>query len=206
MLQRLGVIMRYTGLRADQALNIKRRDIDLENARLTVTAGKSRAEKAEQRTIPISRHLVNELTSWIGPYRPGDWLFPARGKVGAESRAPVEPGFFTLAWEAATAAGQAREIAWKPESREHARPEHAFRAAFQAHMRALGIMDEVIDALVGHHGRSTRGKHYAGNETLWERMEDAVKLLPAIDWGSAQDGKVVQLRARRKAPLVKQAS
>ena len=74
------------------------------------------------------------------------------------------------------------------------RPEHAFRAGFQAFLSRNRIDEEVIDAIVGHLVRSVRSRHYAGAESLWERMVEAMELLPPIEWRGQSDAKVVQLR------------
>lgn len=67
------------------------------------------------------------------------------------------------------------------------RPEHAFRPSFQAALRLASIHDKVIDALVGHRGRGTRSGHYAGHETLFPLMREAVDGLGAIDWEGPRD-------------------
>jgi hypothetical protein len=71
---------------------------------------------------------------------------------------------------------------WAPDSRKHARPDHAFRAAYQAALAGAGVRDEVIDALVGHAG-GLRARHYVGAaEGRTAAMRAAVDLLPAVDW------------------------
>lgn len=46
-----------------------------------------------------------------------------------------------------------------PINRDKARPDHAFRAAFQSNLHEQGVSDNVNDWLVGHAPASTRGKH-----------------------------------------------
>ena len=82
---------------------------------------------------------------------------------------------------------------------ELARPDHGFRAALQEHLVEKGIRDEVIDALVGHVGKSTRSRHYSGPAALFQAVREVVDALPAIDWkGKAAEGEqpdnVVQMR------------
>ena len=48
---------------------------------------------------------------------------------------------------------------WMPINRDKARPDHAFRAAFQSNLHEQGVSDNVNDWLVGHAPASTRGKH-----------------------------------------------
>ena len=198
--RRVGVLLRFTGLRISQVLALRRDDIALEAMSLTVRIGKSRQEEAEQRTIPISRHLVAEIARWVAPRAPGSYLFPAWGSHKQHERHAArknEP--FHQAWASATKSGEARRAVWAPPNRRIARPQHAFRAGFQAFMRSQGIGEEVIDALVGHHGRSLRARHYAGTDSLWERMVEAMALLPVIDWRGPvgeQGSNVVELQAR----------
>ncbi|MEQ1501961.1 MAG: tyrosine-type recombinase/integrase [Myxococcota bacterium] len=180
--RRIGAFLRFTGLRIHQVIGIRRRDLDLDGRLLTVTTGKSRAEKASQRTVPVARALVDEVRAWVGPLPEDALLFPAWGIVGSERVAAIRPDVFRGAWQEATRWGEAREIVWKPANRKVARPEHAFRSAFQATLRSSGVPEEVIDALVGHHGHSTRDRHYVGHDTLVDRMREAVQDLPPIEW------------------------
>lgn len=198
--RRLGVVLRFTGLRVSQVLALRRGDIDLEHRTLVVTVGKSRMEEAERRTIPLSAPFVAEISPWAAGRRAGDLLFPRFGVAGDPRRASAKADSLKAAWVAATAAGEAREIVWKPVTRKISRPEHAFRAAFQAHLRKKSVAEEVIDALVGHHGRSVRARHYAGSDSLWERMQEAMDHLPPVDWTGPKEkaGKVVELRGRAR--------
>jgi integrase len=183
--RRVGVLMRFTGLRIEQSLAIRCRDIDIEENTLTVTVGKSRLEHAEQRTIPLSPHLLAELRDWLENRAADDYLFPAWGNNASGRRGAKKDESLRKAWAAATAAGEVREEVWAPRNRRIARPQHAFRAGFQAFMRGERVDEEVIDALVGHHGRSLRGRHYAGSDTLWDRMVEAMGKLPPIEWGES---------------------
>lgn len=196
--RRIGTFLRYTGLRIIQVVNIRRQDIDIANATLTVTTGKSRTEKAEMRTIPVSRSLVAEVRAWVEALPDGALLFSAWGVKGSERKASIRPEIFGKAWGEAVKWGEARQIAWKPLNRKTGRPEHAFRAAFQAALRVNGVSDVVIDELVGHHGKTVRSRHYAGTETLLAPMRAAVDGLGPIDWiGSVDRGTVISLAKRR---------
>jgi integrase len=186
--RRVGVLMRFTGLRISQALALRRQDLDLAAATLTVTLGKSRQEQAERRTIPLSPHLIAEIQPWVEALSPDGYLFPAWGNSRNGRKGAKKDEAFRDAWTAATAKNEARQVVWAPPNRRIARPQHAFRAGFQAFMQSEGLAEEVIDALVGHHGRSLRGRHYAGSETLWDRMVEAMGKLPPIDWrGAVED-------------------
>ena len=173
-----GIVMRYTGLRVSQVLGIEVGDLDLARAELRVRTGKSRREKAEQRTIPVSRHLVDEVVTWVADRAPGDRLVKRRRDQRAPDTMNHLPGQpLANGWEGACAAGEARREVWAPPNREIARPEHAFRAAFQAFMEGQGVRDSVIDYLVGHSPSSVRGRHYAPPTP--EQLREAVALLPA---------------------------
>ena len=198
--RRIGTVLRYTGLRIFQVVSVRRRDLDLVNGLLTVTTGKSRAEKAEMRTIPVCRSLVAELQPWAAELPADALLFPAWGIVGSDRKASIRPETFGAAWREAVRWGEAREVAWKPANRMTGRPEHAFRAAFQAALRLAGASETVIDELVGHHGKTVRSRHYAAGETLLAPMRAAVDSLPPIDWTGPRDvGTVISLAKRRRA-------
>ena len=83
-----------------------------------------------------------------------------------------------------------------PINRAKARPDHAFRAAFQSNLQNRGISDNVIDWLVGHAPASTRGKHYA--QPAENALRSAVKAIPAVDW---QNSAVTVLRFDSRARL-----
>lgn len=176
-----GVIMRYTGLRISQVLAIRREDLDVSTLSLTVTTGKSRRERTQQRVIPVSQAMLDDLAPYMGGE--GEGLIRRRKDLRAPTNRGHHPsGTIRRAWEAATAAGEARREVWDPPNRKIARPEHAFRAALQGHLEGKGWREEVIDALVGHAGRSTRRRHYASGAALMGAMREAVDNLPPIDW------------------------
>lgn len=60
----LAVVLRFTGLRAQQAMSITWDDLDLSNARLRIRGelGKSKQEQ-RGRIVPVSPHLVRRLTA-----------------------------------------------------------------------------------------------------------------------------------------------
>lgn len=187
---RTAVVMRYTGLRAGQVLAIQAGDVDFATSTLRVRIGKSRREQAAQRAVPLSPHLVAHLRSWLASSSAEDLVVPRR-KAKSGSRYVPSPTL-RAAWEAATEAGEARREVWCPPTRKQARPDHAFRAAFQAFMESKGVREAVIDHLVGHAPQSVRGKHYA--PATEAQLEEAVRLLPAIDWAAPAAANVVSLR------------
>ena len=193
--RRVATFLRFTGLRISQVLAIRRRDLDLQGRTLVVTLGKSQYEDAERRTIPLSRHLVLEVRDWVERLEDDALLFGRRGAPDKPAARKVDP--LLRAWRAATAAGETREAVWNPPNRKITRPEHAFRAGFQAFLRGKRVDEEVIDAIVGHRGRSVRSRHYAGAESLWERMVEAMDELPPIAWEAVPGAAVVPLRRAR---------
>ncbi len=199
--RRIGAFLRYTGLRIHQVLAMRRRDLDFDRALLTVSTGKSRAEKAEMRTMPVARALVAESRGWFTGLDAGDFLFPAWGIVGSARPAAIRPGVFHDAWALATRAGEVREGTWRPPNRKAARPEHAFRAAFQSFLRGQGVTEPVIDALVGHHGKTVRSRHYVGIDDMLPQLRAAVDLFPPVDWqGKVEGGTVLALAGGRARP------
>jgi integrase len=180
------VIARCTGLRVAQVLSLTVGDVDVAHQRIRVRTGKTRREKVG-RTIPMAPVLQGYLAELLGDRQ--------------ELEAPLLPGqrrepSKTVArhWKAATLAGEVRKEVWAPAGRKTTRPDHAFRAAFQAHLVRKGVRDEVIDLLVGHAG-GVREKHYVDEEARWEAAVDAVALLPPIDWQAPQDN-VIRLGGR----------
>jgi integrase len=197
--RRLGVLMRFTGLRITQSTAIRIEDIDRSSRALTVRVGKSHREEASARMVPLSEHLMAEIERWLVDRKASGPLFPAWGNIKVEKTATTRNPIFHTAWAAATEAGEVRRVVWNPCNRKIARPQQAFRAAFQAFLRSKGVGDEVIDALVGHTGRSVRERHYAGPDSLWDRMAEAVALIPDVDWlgpDRRADGKVVEIGRR----------
>ncbi|MDP2312851.1 MAG: tyrosine-type recombinase/integrase [Pseudomonadota bacterium] len=63
--QRLAIVLRFTGLRCQQAMGLRWADVDLARGRLTIRGelGKSRQEQ-RGRIVPISPHLVAILRNW----------------------------------------------------------------------------------------------------------------------------------------------
>lgn len=189
------VIMRFTGLRVSQVLAIRWEDVDLAAATLRVRLGKTRREQAQGRTVPISPHLLAELALGRGEADIRDPVVTRRKDQRATPTQSHQPSaVLSAAWEAATEAGEVRRGVWAPDTRQLARPDHAFRAAFMAFLEAEGVRDSVIDFLVGHAPASTRRRHYA--PPGMDQVREAVAKLPPVDWREAPGGPNV-LRMRR---------
>jgi integrase len=173
------VIARYTGLRIGAVLSIHLDDLNLERAELVVRAGKSRREKAEQRTIPLAPPLVAFLRPLVADAQAREGWLLRRPTKGPDVPATT----LRRAWKKAVGKGLARPEVWKPKSRAQGRPDHAFRAAFQHHLVEAGVRSEIIDLLVGHAG-GLRESHYVDASALWARAVEAVALIPPVDWGT----------------------
>lgn len=182
------VIARCTGLRIGQIVALTVGDVDLHRRELRVRTGKSRREK-QGRVVP----LASVLADYLGPHVRG--RPPEAPLVTRRDGAPLPdrtPEALSRAWVAAVAAGEARQETWAPAAHGKTRPDHAFRAAFQAHLVRQRVSEEVIDILVGHGGRSVRRQHYVGDEEREEALREAVATLPPIVL-SRPRGKVVRL-------------
>ncbi len=179
---KVAIVMRFTGLRVSQVLGIRCSDLDMSTAMLRVRVGKTRREKIEQRVIPVSRHLVDEVAPWVARAgSPDEPLIRRRKDQRSKPGKGSKPGeAIARGWERATEAGEVRRAVWQPEGRRLRRPEHAFRAAFQGFMEEKAVRDSVIDFLVGHAPRSVRGKHYSPPAP--NQLRAAVDRMPPIAW------------------------
>lgn len=191
----VAVIARWTGLRASSIMHLQPDDVNLRAATLRIRSGKT---KAARKTLPIALGLRDYLVPLVAraleEERP--WLLRRNRGVGDPPTGGGPDATLARAWAAAVAAGEARQEVWSPESRKNARPEHAFRAAFQDHLVRAGVRDEVIDLLVGHAPRTTRAKHYVTESARMDAMRAALALLPPIDWQTPKRGTVHHLPPR----------
>lgn len=194
MPRRLATIMRYTGLRLEQAVMAHREDFDLAAGTFLVRKGKSQREQALMRRIPVSPCLIADLRGWLMAQGPGPLFADLKDATVPMRSYRNQTRYVTEAWEAATEGGEARKEVWMPINREKARPDHAFRAAFQSNLQDAGVSDTVIDWLVGHAPSSTRGKHYA--QPADSALRTAVGQIPAVDWGQSN---LTVLRFDRRA-------
>jgi len=132
--RKLLVLMRYTGRRVNQAMQLLWSDVDMKRAilHLRPELGKSTAEKVG-REIPMSPHLVAELAMW--GTRSG-YLAPIGDKTSRKPRGRDVWRF----WERAGI----DPMYWR------GRPHHAFRKALISCLKAQGIDPEAIEYYVGH--------------------------------------------------------
>jgi integrase len=178
--KRVAIVGRHTGLRISQILALQRVDLDVESAILTVRTGKTKRERAEPRLMPVSRHMIDDLADVLERHSTAP-LVRCVSTTLEPARLHHPTATVTKAWEAVTAAGLARREVWDPPNRRQARPQHAFRAGYQAALRNLGAPEWVIDRLVGHKG-STRDAHYVDDSSVMDVLRQWVDQLPPIDW------------------------
>ncbi|MDP2309298.1 MAG: tyrosine-type recombinase/integrase [Pseudomonadota bacterium] len=135
--QRLGVVLRFTGLRCQQAMGLRWADVDLTRARLTVRGelGKSRQEQ-RGRVMPISPHLVAILRTWE---REGEWLISSNRQSGDRERM-ARARDFERGWQRASVRQEAYD----------GRPHHAFRKGFVSELKRAGADADAVEFLVGH--------------------------------------------------------
>jgi len=129
------MVLRCTGLRTSQAMQLRWEDVDFDAGTLLIRPelGKSRSER-RGRVVPLAPVLLREMSTW-GP-RQG-WLVDWPGDTGQR-----DPARSTLrrAWERA---GVPREI-WATQ------PNHAMRKGYISGLRLLGAAADAVEFLVGH--------------------------------------------------------
>ncbi|GMV27646.1 MAG: hypothetical protein AMXMBFR58_36770 [Phycisphaerae bacterium] len=174
---KLGIVLRFTGLRVQQVMGLTWEDFDLERATLRVRGElcKSRQER-RGRIIPISKHLVDILSGW--GRREGFVI--TTNRRGRRERL-ARPRDLDRAW---TRAG-VRASAWK------GRPHHAFRKGFVSELRRAGADPDAVEYLVGH-SLGLRGV-YTDPDAL--ALRQAVALIPPLTATTA----IVSLDSRRAA-------
>lgn len=160
-LRPLLAVLRLTGLRVDQAMRLRRKDLDLDNADLRIRGelGKSTAEQSG-RLIPVSRHLV-ALAARLD-VDPDGWLLPC----GRARRVPRHRDA-AACWERAGV----------PERKWKGRPHHAFRAGFLSGLRSRGAPLDAIEVLVGHAPTAT-ARSYLSRDAF--DLRAVVDLVPAL--------------------------
>jgi integrase len=160
--RQLAIVLRFTGLRVQQALGLRWDDVDMDEATLTIRGelGKSRQER-RGRIVPLSPHLMSILAGW--GKREG-YLIPTNRQARRERLA--RPRDLGRAWDRAGV----RKGAWE------GRPHHAFRKGFVSELRRAGADPDVVEVLVGH-SLGLRGV-YTDPDAL--PMREAVALIPPI--------------------------
>jgi integrase len=94
-------VLRYTGLRVSEAMNLTWTDLDLQTRTLHIRS--SNAKEGQGRVIPMSPHLVREIAGW--GTRLG-YLIPS-GRCSGVRHRQVRARDFQRAWQRA---GVRREV------------------------------------------------------------------------------------------------
>ena len=161
-LRDLLVVLYYTGLRVQQALNLRRSDLDLAQGvlRIRPELGKTTQERAG-RYVPVSSHFV----AWVRSLPPvdGGWLL----RCDRTQRKPRDRD--------AAAAWMRTRV---PADRWEGRPHHAFRAGFISNTRRLGGDRDAVEYLVGHRAIAATDPHYMDPDAL--HLRAAVDLVPML--------------------------
>jgi len=167
--QQLYTVLRFTGLRVQQAMELRWDDLDLDDAILHVRPelGKTQQEKMG-RWVPVSEHLVEVVSGWG---RREGYLVPTRRGLGAGHRSPrlARSRDARRAWDRAIEQYDVRPAVARL-------PHHSFRAGFVTGLKRLGADDEAVENLVGH-SLGLRGL-YTDPDAL--PMKEAVSLIPPL--------------------------
>ena len=158
----LALLLRFTGLRVQQAMDLRWTDVDLDRATLSVRGelGKSQQER-RGRIVPISPHLVEHLRAWE---RHDEFIVQCAREAGPRER-EARGRDMARAWRRAGVRSQACK-----------QPHHAFRKGFISELKRAGADDEAVEYLVGH-SLGLRGV-YTDPDAL--PLRGAVALIPCV--------------------------
>jgi len=156
------VVLRYTGIRIGEAVQLEWRDVDLRNSELLLRPEITKGGRG--RVVPLSKHLVKELRNWP---RPGSLLVPYTGKRKSPWRNALAVDA-AACWEAA---GVSKAV-WRRA------PHHAFRRGFKSNMLRVGAPTDAVDYLQGHVIAGARGRYI--DPLVAFDLEATVALVPRI--------------------------
>lgn len=151
-------LLRFTGLRLDEAVSLTNRDIDLEAASIRVRQSKS---PAGYRTVPVVPELIPELEAWIErAKREGLWE-PDGPFLVTRNHTAMKPQYVGAALaRAGRKAGLARKLT-----------PHQLRRTFGSHLLNQGVRIEIVSKLLGHASTTITEKAYARLEDKTVREE-----------------------------------
>lgn len=131
--RQLATVLRFTGLRVQQAMGLRWSDFELERAILFFPGhlGKTRQEK-RGRVIPVSHHLMELLSKWE---RTGGFVITTNRKSRLARQRDM-----LRAWNRAGV----RRLVWEGDSH------HSFRNGFVSGLKRAGADTEAVEYLVGH--------------------------------------------------------
>ena len=161
----LRVLLRFTGLRVQQAMGLTWDDVDLDRCLLHVRPelGKSDQER-RGRIVPISAHLAGLAAAFARHDEP--WIVHSNRYRGGPRERMARARDFARAW----ARAGVREDIWRK------RPHHCLRKGFVSGLRRLGADPDAVEFLVGH-SLGLRGV-YTDPAAL--PLRAAVDLIPAL--------------------------
>jgi len=157
----LAVILRYTGLRVSETMQLRWELVDLERGRLTILRQMDKSGRG--RTIPISHHLSAEMASW--GQRDG-YVVSYSGKQERHKAALAK--YFNAAW----AAAEIRSEVWTGNSTK------AFRKGIKSGLLRMQASPDAVDFLQGHQLGVGARRSYIDAGFL--PLEETVALIPKI--------------------------
>lgn len=159
--RRLLMVLRFTGLRVGQALQLTWDDLDLDEAvlRIRPELGKSRQEK-RGRVIPVSKHLVKRAAGWgrREGLLVGDGLKRQRCRYLSHR-----------CWQATDFRSEGRQ-----------QPHHWFRKGWRTGLQIAGANERALEYLLGH-DQGIIGTYVAARGLP---LSEAVAMVP--DLGASQ--------------------
>ena len=120
-----------TGLRLNEALNLRVSDIDSKEMRLRILTGKGNKE----RYAMLTESLLKELREYYAKYRPKEWLFPSKAPDRHVGETCIQKAFH----QARCSAGIKK-----------AASVHTLRHSFATHLLEHGTDLRLIQELLGH--------------------------------------------------------
>ncbi len=194
--RRLAVLLRYTGLRASQALGLRWEDVALDRSVLRVRAGATGAKRGMGRALPMHPALVEEMAGW--GQRTGLVFRAPKGQPAMPGGRATVP--FRKAWERAgvdPAKWDKAPDLEVPGARANARPTHTFHGSFKAELEAGGVPSERAAYLVGHKRGATVAAYIPEGRPesvpLWKKLVEDMATVPRI--GDADNSNIVALVA-----------
>ncbi|MFH1463963.1 MAG: site-specific integrase [Pseudomonadota bacterium] len=177
--RQLAVILRFTGLRVQQAMRLRWDDLDMGAGTLRILPdlGKSTNER-RGRVIPVCRHLLDEVKTWE---RQSDWIINSNRARGGPRERLSRARDMRRAWERAGVPVPVRR-----------QPHHCFRKGFITEMKLAGADNEAVEYYVGH-SMGLRGVY---TDPRAYQLQDLVDRIPALGAGASS---VVDLERERQA-------
>ena len=165
-IRKLALLLRFTGLRVQQAMHLKWDDFDMEACTLRIRGelGKTRHER-KGRIIPVSKYLVAEMGKWEHQQ---DYVVPCQRMQDGPRGREAKGRDMSRAWKRANI----KEEIWKQ------RPHHAFRKGFKTELTRAGARWEAVEHLLGHQVGDSVTSRYLDPEFL--PLREAVKLIPPL--------------------------